>query len=189
MLFDFKRFLDELRDNPEKKEIIEKYEKYFGTVSGEVADQTRYKEYVSTFPVLEYKVPEELHKDFDRSLLMKLVGASFSSDGLLALVEGEDEKNPDFVISVQSWEQIVVKKISELRWFQILRLYDIYIEEQMNLQILLHEEEKEKEAILTQREQKQQRRKLVLDNREKEKTQKIYNVEKGQKLDDLMSQL
>jgi len=28
MLFDFKRFLDELRDNPEKKEIIEKYEKY-----------------------------------------------------------------------------------------------------------------------------------------------------------------
>jgi len=93
------------------------------------------------------------------------------------------------VISVQSGEQLVVKKMSELRGFQVLRLYDIYIEEQMNLQILLHEEEKEKEAIFAQREQKQQRWKLVLDNWGKEQSKKQYESEKEQKLGDLMSQL
>lgn len=189
MLFDFKRFLDELRDNPEKKEIIEKYEKYLWTIHGDVTDQVWYKEYVTTFPVVEYKVPDELRQDFDRQLLMKLVAASFSSDWLLAPIDDDKEHLPDFVISVQSGEQLVVKKMSELRWFQVLRLYDIYIEEQMNLQILLHEEEKEKEAIFAQREQKQQRRKLVLDNRDKEQSKKQYESEKEQKLGDLMSQL
>lgn len=188
MLFDFKRFLDELRDNPEKKEIVEKYEKYFGPIVGDVRDQTRYKEYVHTFAFLEYSVPEELRQDFDRALLMQLVAASFSSDGLLATSD-HPEKLPDFIISVQSGEQLVVKKMSELRGFQVLRLYDIYIEEQMNLQILLHEEEKEKEAILAQREQKQQRWKLVWDNREKEKSKEVYEQEKEQKLGDLMNQL
>jgi len=35
--------------------------------------------------------------------------------------------------------------ISELRSFQMLRLYEIYIEEQMNIQILKKEEEAESE--------------------------------------------
>jgi len=59
----------------------------------------------------------------------------------------------------------------------------------MNLQILLHEEEKEKEAILSQREQKQQRWKLVLDNWDKEKMKGAYEKEKEAKLGDLMNQL
>jgi len=29
MLFDFQSYIEELRENPEKKEIIEKYEKFF----------------------------------------------------------------------------------------------------------------------------------------------------------------
>ncbi len=190
MLFDFRRFLDELRENPEKKEIVEKYEKYFGTIVDDVRDQLWYREYVSTFPFVDYSVPEELRQDFDWELLMQLVAASFSSDGLLAVSDNADAASaPDFVISVQSGDQLVVKKMSELRWFQVLRLYDIYIEEQMNLQILLHEEEKEKEAILSQREQKQQRWKLVLDNWDKEKMKGAYEKEKEAKLGDLMNQL
>jgi gamma-glutamyl-gamma-aminobutyrate hydrolase PuuD len=58
-------------------------------------------------------VPEELKDDFDRAFLMELVSSSFSSDGLVESIEGEEL--PDFVISVQSGDQVVVKKVSELR--------------------------------------------------------------------------
>jgi len=32
MLFDFNTFVQELRENPEKKEIVSKYEKVFGEI-------------------------------------------------------------------------------------------------------------------------------------------------------------
>jgi hypothetical protein len=188
MLFNFQTFIQELRENPEKKEVIEKYEKFFGPIEGELKDQLRYTEYVTNFAALAYRVPDELTDDFDWELLMQLVGASFSSDGL---IENGDEENPlpEFIISVQSGDQVVVKKISELRGFQILRLYEIYAEEQMNLQILIAEDEKEKEAIIAQRDSRANRWKLVLENLEKEKLQKVDKAERADKLDDLMGQL
>ncbi len=187
MLFNFQTFIAELRENAEKKEVVEKYEKFFGTIDGELVDQIWYKEYVVNFASIPYAVPEELEQDFDRALLMQMVASSFSSDGLIESVEGQ--ALPDFVISVQSGEQVVVKKIWELRGFQILRLYEIYAEEQMNLHILIAEDEKEKDAILAQRESRVKRRQLVLDNLEKEHLQKIDKVEREWKLDNLMGQL
>jgi hypothetical protein len=136
---------------------------------------------------MKYIVPEELAKDFDRDMLMILVASSFSSDGLLEVVEGKEL--PEFVISVQSGDQIVVKKVSELRGFQVLRLYEIYCEEQMNLQILIAEDENEKNAILAQREARMHRRKLVVDNMEGDKIKKITEVEQASKMNDLMNQL
>lgn len=188
MLFNFQTFVQELKENPEKKEVIEKYEKFFGNIEGELKDQLWYQEYVAQFTTLWYRVPDELKSDFDRDLLMQLVGASFSSDGLIDDVDDENPL-PDFVISVQSGDQVVVKKISELRWFQILRLYEIYAEEQMNLQILIAEDEKEKEAIVAQRDSRANRWKLVLEHLEKEQLQKVDKVERADKLDDLMGQL
>ena len=152
-------------------------------------DQIWYKEYVSKFTALSYRVPDELDKDFNRNLLMQLVAASFSSDGLIDHIDDEENPLPEFVISVQSGDQVVVKKISELRWFQILRLYEIYAEEQMNLQILIAEDEKEKEAILAQRDSRANRRKLVLENLEKDQLSKVDKAEREEKLDDLMWKL
>jgi len=187
MLFDFLSFVEELKENPEKKEIVEKYEKFYGPIETDIPEQIRYKEYVNTFPFIQYKVPEELKNDFDWELLMKLVGSSLSSEWSFDnQAEGE---LPDFVISVQSGDQVVVKKISELWGFQILRLYEIYIEEQMNLQILMAEDEKEKEAIVSQREYKFNRWKLVMDNLERETLQKEETKEKDEKLTNLMDQL
>lgn len=187
MLFNFTMFVQELRENPEKKEVIEKYEKFFWDITGGVQDQIWYKDYVSTFSSTQYLVPDELAKDFDRTMLMLLVASSFSSDGLLEVVEGKEF--PEFVISVQSGDQIVVKKVSELRGFQVLRLYEIYCEEQMNLQILIAEDENEKNAILAQREARSNRWKLVVDNMEGDKMKKIIAAEQASKMDDLMSQL
>jgi len=73
MLFDFLAFIEELREKAEKKQIVEKYEKLFGPIEGDVKDQVRYTEYLSKFPPLEYKLPEELKTDFDRDLLEQLV--------------------------------------------------------------------------------------------------------------------
>lgn len=194
MLFNFQTFIQELRENPEKKEVVEKYEKFFWPIEGDITDQIWFKEYVSTFPTLGYRVPDELAPDFDRHMLMQLVWASFSSDGLLDMPTEEelekDENSPaEFIISVQSGDQVVVKKISELRWFQVLRLYEIYSEEQMNLQILTAEDEKEKAAIVAQRDSRFNRWKLVMENLEKEKLQKVDKEERAGKLDDLMGQL
>ena len=187
MLFNFQTFVNELRENPEKKEVIEKYEKFFWPITWDLKDQGFYKEYVSTFSTVDYLKPEELENDFDWVVLMEMVASSFSSDGLLEVVEWKEL--PEFVISVQSWDQVVVKKVSELRWFQILRLYEIYTEEQMNLQVLIAEDEKEKAAIEAQRTARFNRWKLVMDNMDKDIMSNAAEAEKENKLDDLMGQL
>jgi len=56
----------------------------------------------------------------------------------------------------------------------------------MNLHILIAEDEKEKEAILAQRESRVNRRKLVLDNHEKKHLEKADKQEREGKLDNLM---
>jgi hypothetical protein len=187
MLFNFAMFVQELRENPEKKEVVEKYEKFFGEISGDIQDQIWYKEYCSLFPSTKYLVPDELANDFDWNLLMVLVGSSFSSDWLFEVVDWKEF--PEFVISVQSGDQVVVKKVSELRWFQVLRLYEIYCEEQMNLQILISEDENEKNAILAQRDARRNRRKLVIDSMEWDKLKKAAAAEQESKMSDLMNQL
>ena len=136
---------------------------------------------------MPYLVPEEIKADFDREVLIQLVAASFSSDGVFDNQNGKDEA--DFVISVQSGDQVVVKKVSELRGFQILRLFEIYIEEQMNLQILIAEDEKEKEAILAQRDARLNRWKLVVSQEENHTASQAAESEKEEKLGDLYSQL
>ena len=186
MLFNYSTFVEELRDNPEKKEVIEKYEKFFWPIQWDLQNQIWYQEYVSTFPHLEYNVPEELKWDFDWVILMQLVGSSFSSDWLMEAIQ---DWLPEFLISVQSWDQVVVKKVSELWWFQILRLYEIYVEEQMNLQILIAEDEKEKEAILAQRESRFKRRNLVMEKLSNDTTAQEEDKVKSEKLDNLMDQL
>lgn len=148
MLFNFQMFVSELRENPDKKEVVTKYEKYFDAIEGTIQDQLWYKDYMSKFNTIPYIVPAELVNDFDWNLLMQLIGGSFSSEGSLLKT---DTGNYEFVISVKSGDQTVIKKASELWGFQVLRLFEIYSEEQMNLQILIEEDKNEKEAIEAQR--------------------------------------
>ena len=132
MLFDFPAFISELREKEEKKEIVEKYEKYFWEIRGNVKDQSWYTDYLSQFSFQSYLTPEDLEDDFDWDLLQKLVIWSFSSD--YELKQTEKKEWFDLYIAVKSWDQSIVKTVSELWSFQVLRLYEIYIEEQMNLQ-------------------------------------------------------
>lgn len=189
MLFNFQAFVAEMREKEDKKEIVEKYEKWFGPIQGEIKDQQWYKEYLINFMNHPFKVPEELQEEFDWKLLLQLVGGSFSSECMFEKESQEEGAEWELTISVKSWDQSVVKKVSELWSFQIMRLYEIYVEEQMNLHILIKEEEKDAEAILGQRHLRLERWKLMLESLDRDELQKAAAQEQASKMDDLMSQL
>jgi len=188
MLFDFHAFIEDLREKTDKKQIVEKYEKVFGPIAGGIKDQNRYTGYLSQFAVMAYAVPEELKKDFDRDLLQQLVVASFSSDYELKKAKPENELK-ELYIAVKSGDQSVVKTVSELRSFQVLRLYEIYIEEQMNLHALKHDDEKEKDAIDQEREMRKKKRKAIRETMDMEELWAKAKAEQENKLGDLMGQL
>ncbi len=187
MLFDFQAFIEELREKPEKKQIVEKYEQLVGPVQWWIKDQEWYTEYLVKFTPISYKVPEELKEDFDRDLLQQLVLGSFSSD--YELKKDKDQEEKELYIAVKSGEQSVVKTVSELWSFQILRLYEIYIEEQINLHALRKEEESEQVAIDGERESRIKRWKAVIDTMDKEELSQKAKQEQQSKLGDLMWKL
>jgi len=187
MLFDFQAFIEELREKTEKKQIVEKYEQLIWPIKWDIKDQDWYIEYISKFEAIPYNIPEELKDDFDWDLLQQLVISSFSSDYEIKKEEWKELK--ELYIAVKSWDQSVVKTISELRSFQILRLYEIYIEEQINLHALKKEDENEQQAIDTERETRIKRRKAVLDTMDKEELAQKAKKEQESKLWNLMDQL
>lgn len=187
MLFDFQAFVEELREKPEKKQIVEKYEKLFWPIQWNIKDQIWYTEYLTKFEPLPYETPEELKDDFDRDLLEQLVIGSFSSDYELKKEEKKSEK--ELYIAVKSGDQSVVKTVSELRSFQILRLYEIYIEEQMNLHSLKAEDENEKNTIEQEREMRRKRRDAVRQTIDKDELSQKTKEEQAGKMEDLMGKL
>jgi len=189
MLFDFPAFIDELREKEDKKEIVEKYEKFFWKIQWDIKNQVWYTDYLAKFAPQSYLTPEDLDDDFDWDILQKLVIWSFSSD--YELKQDEKESWWELYIAVKSWDQSIVKTVSELWSFQILRLYEIYIEEQMNLQILMNEEDEEweKEALTAEREVRLKKWNAVIDTMNRWKEAEAVKKEQEANLGDLMWKL
>ena len=188
-MFNFKEFIENLKENDEKKDIVEKYEKNVENLSENFEDTIIYKDYLSKFNTdnLDLLLPEYIDEDFDFDLLVKLVIGSFSSSYVLE--KDQDTWKMELLINVSAWDKHVAKKLSELWGFQIARMYEIYIEEQMNLEILAHEDEKEKDIVLSQRANNLDKWKLTLDNLIVSKLKEEEQQEKEDKLNDLMNQL
>ena len=191
MLFDFPAFIEELREKEDKKEIVEKYEKHFWKIQWDIKDQIWYTDYLSKFPAQPFLTPEDLEDDFDWDILQKLVVWSFSSD--YELKQDEEDGNWELYIAVKSWDQSIVKTVSELWSFQILRLYEIYIEEQMNLQILMNEGsedgESEKEALTSEREVRLKKWNAVIDTLNRSQEAEAAKKDQEAALGDLMWKL
>lgn len=151
MLFNFHAFIKDLLENQEKSEVVHKYIEYYGNIDSDIENQIWHEKYINKFKTVEYKIPVEMENDFDWPLLMKLIAGSFSSG---ALLERNKNGEVEFMVRVESNEKGVVKKIHELKAFQILRLFEIYIEEIINLQVLKFEDDREKESIEDQKEKK-----------------------------------
>ena len=145
MIFDYSEFIEELRNKEDKKLIISKYEKTVEPFQTDLKQQRWYKDYLRKFSPFEYATPKELVNDYDWHLLLKLVIGSFSSD-----YELKKNKNGDYdlCVAIRSGNSTFKKTISELWSFQILRCYEIYIEEQMSLQITMNE------SLLSEREKR-----------------------------------
>lgn len=188
-MFDFKEFIDSLRESEGKKDIVEKYEKFVEPLPEKFEDTIIYKDYLSKFDInnLDLLYPEYIDEDFNWDLLIRLVIGSFSSS--YALDEDKETWKIELIINVSAWDKHIAKKLSELWGFQIARMYEIYIEEQMNLEILAHEDEKEKDIILSQRSANLDKWKLVLDNMYAQKLKQEEEKEKKDKLDELMNKL
>lgn len=165
-MFDFKEYIKSLLDNKEKQESVRKYIKCVENIEEieRVEDTFFYKNYISKFPTFDYLVPEEIKEDFDWVLLLQLVTSAFSAE--VTVEYNEEEKGIEVSIAVQSGETKVKKKISELWSFQVLRLFEIFIEERINLEILANDEEEERIAIEEQNERclyLARRNKLLVD--------------------------
>ena len=143
-LFDFEEFIDNLRKNEDKKESIEKYESYYGPIDSDIRHQVWYSDYINKFfPYFNaIKHPEELEDDaFDWKLLYALVLGSFSSKYELVRPNtvSENKEPVELRITVSHNEETITKSIDELWFFQINRLFEIYILEQINIQCLIAE--------------------------------------------------
>lgn len=154
MLFNYNEFIKELRSREEKKEIIEDFSRYYGPQDNvSIYETPFYKDYLSKFELpFKLVVPEDYYDDFDWDLLAKLVFASFSSKYELYFEENEqtpldDSRRVCLHISVKSDGEYAVRELSKLWSFQILRLYEIYIEEQLQLFSLMKEDEEEGESV------------------------------------------
>ena len=154
MLFNIQMFLAEQEENPETKEELLKYYQFVQPKEEihDISDLKFYKDYVSLFKTRSVKVPEETEKDFDWDLLMQLCAASLSNDVYFEL-SGTDEL-PALIISVTHEDTQVKKKLDELWGFQILRLYEIYLTELINFEVVIAEDEQEASSIEMQRKKK-----------------------------------
>ena len=173
MMFDFQAYIAALREQPDKKGMIEKYEKYCGVIAGEIQDQSWYKSYLNHFEYVTYSIPIYLEKEFDWEVLLKLIAGSFSSRSKLKF-EGEI---PTFNIEVHSNESAVDKNIGELYSSQLARLFEIYVEEIINLETLLTTDETEKAAITRYRAIKLNEWKLhLVTARTEQALNKLFNT-------------
>ena len=156
-LFDFPAYIEELRENEQKKDIIEKYESFYGPISPDITKQVWYSEYVKRFqpyyPKEGFAVPEDLEDDFDWELLFALTVSSYSSEYRFVVPEEGDDEKWRLLIKVSvdkenSQEpESIEKAIDELWSFQILRLYEIYVLEQMEMAIVFVESAGDEDAI------------------------------------------
>ena len=159
--FDYNEFLEEMKKHPNKpndKKTVLKYEELFGSQEGlSVRDQPFYKDYLSQFKIpFKVSVPVDGPEDCDWDLLLRFIFGSLSSRYALQLEE-EWKENPQIVpkvqlsITVTSGDQQIRKYLDDLWDFQIRRLFEIYLLEQMDLAILLKDAE---EGIEFEREEK-----------------------------------
>jgi hypothetical protein len=148
ILFSYKSFLEKLKnhDVEEKRNL---YTKWIGISNVNSMEEEPFYDYLSKFEPISYNVPLEFKTLYDWDLLLKLIVSSFSSTYKIVMPYEDSifKDLPELEITVSSKGETVTSDISELWTFQILRLFEIYIEEIIYLQILYIENKREAECI------------------------------------------
>lgn len=133
-------------------------------------------------------------EDFDRNLLQKLILGSMSTNYELA--NNPETNIPDLLITISDENQSITKNLADLWSFQILRLYEIYVEDHMSTQTMFAEEqqaikngETQTNAIQAERDTRLRKRSAILSTKDRAQLAEQTKVEQEQQLDDLMSML
>lgn len=194
LLFNFEEFISEMREKEDKKEIIEAYEAIYWPIQWDIYQQEWYKNYLANFEYVPYHTPEEMAEDFDRNLLQKLILGSMSTNYELA--NNPETNIPDLLITISDENQSITKNLADLWSFQILRLYEIYVEDHMSTQTMFAEEqqaikngETQTNAIQAERDTRLRKRSAILSTKDRAQLAEQTKVEQEQQLDDLMNML
>lgn len=154
-LFNFQGIVSDLRDKVREDEEKGKDLKPMLdaiTEDTELEDLPIYKEYLSIFDVeqdlgsLRMHYPSEMEDcKAEFMTLLRFVVASFSSS--YELEYDKETDSVDLLITVVGGDQKITKKLYDLWSFQISRLFEIYLEEMLNLEALRHLSEGERKSI------------------------------------------
>lgn len=147
-LFDFKEFVAVEILSEEENNEVKQYTNCFGEI-GEMEDTLFWKEYLSKFEVPDIvleklKVQDTEKDDYDWRLLVILIGSSFASKYSLDIAP--DGIRLHIRVSNDDGDKMD-KRIEELWTYQIARLYEIYLKEQMSLQVLKSNSEEEFDTV------------------------------------------
>ena len=154
-LFNFHEFVKDMRKDKERNELLEEYEEFYGSIKGKNYTQLPfYKEYLVKFEVdpglkKRLRVPEGVLTESDVVLFLRLAVASFSSTYVFEHLDKIDKER--FKITCENDDTSITKKLDELWGFQIYRLFEIYMEEQMRLATEIKKSEFQAESIMKER--------------------------------------
>lgn len=140
--FNFDTFVRYALKSNDKKDVIENYGNAYESLEDTLLEDTSfYKDYLSKFDTsnLNLIVPEGLEDSFDYDLFVRLVAASLSSEYTLSLDESWNENHnmsadsplTNISIYVVIDKGRIHKDLKELCSFQIYRMYEIYLLEQI----------------------------------------------------------
>jgi hypothetical protein len=173
--FDLAEFLNQLSQHEEKQDIIKKYKKHVQKNIKKITtieEMNTYKNYLVYFDTGGIEIQSStklLDKDFD--LLLKLVASSFSS--VYRFQYDKEHGVHRLAIDVSSGDKSVTRYLDDLWPFQIYRMYEIYLEENMNLEILAHKDKTEKYMVISQRKENLEK---FYQKKEQYFAERIYDV-------------
>lgn len=149
--------IEELYKEEDLKEELAEYDTYFGTLRGkDFRESEIYKRYLSQFAALPFTCHDASKYDdiFDWDLLYRFIFASASMEYYFKINKSQDSL-PQIdlhmvVVKGSEDRQRIDKILAELWSFQIIRLYYIFLTEQIELSVISLVEEDDEDSSYSQ---------------------------------------
>lgn len=134
--FYFDNFRSDKAGQPKLSKKILDYEAKVASLSDmSLEDTDFYKDYLSRFEVMNVRTPEmELEFPYKWDTMLRLAAASFSCKTCLSLGHNSNEELPDLHLSVSSNKE-EYKILANLSFFQVERLFYIFVDEILALEL------------------------------------------------------
>jgi len=146
MKFDFLQTIEKIRNTASKRRAVQEYEKILKPISEDVTSLDFYQNYVSKLKTITFEFPDSVTLDaFSAELFLQLAAASFSSKCELKLSE---DLKMFLYISTSSDRSSTKRSFVKLSEEKIQALFEIYIHEQLELELIAHTDFEEKLKIL-----------------------------------------